>query len=668
VKPTRTWALAKLARAPRTSLDAALLTSRGFRYASARLGVAGLRALVRTALHAAEVWILASDFPYEFLVPLFALRALPGLVTGLHWGALETLRARVRQAAAHKLTSAARAITETWLAVSSLAAATMLGVAIWFVSTRDAHDYGPDGLYGSFAILCALLAASELWTRTYHAGVFALGRVHRPVWSFFVPDLLELLVLVQTYPRLGAFALHTTVLFSLIVRSLLSFVYVRRAYRSRRLELPHLCRLRALARLELADLGASLKHMLATVPLQLDRMLVVALLGASTLDPETLPLALPYYALRPIAGFSQSWARTFYADFVRLDLAAVGVLRARFERLLSRVALVAGALSALVLVLGSFILFQVPGALAALWLAPLSIVRARFSLDQVRAFAYGALPTLLATGAVLLLGLVLAARIDLSDRTMVLAVVATLAAAQLASTRAQSRAPARRAELAQRLSLSAWLADLSAQKAPVRLAIAQVDCDVARPGALLTVIASSLRHGHIARVGRAWLVWWEPAASARPLSTLVTQLGGSVAKLELISAAAGPAALSDALARNVLPHDLAGALSMPRGSDVQAELRTRASELVPDCLTLDLRSQSPAFAGISQRELTVIRRAVVAEAREQHVVPASCPWQVAAYAPRGETELVFAWPARREGGGALQRAVRLASWRDSVPS
>jgi hypothetical protein len=665
VKPTRAWALAQLEGTRRATLDAALLTGSGMRYAAARIGIAGLRALLRTALHAAEVWILVSDFPYEFLAPLFVVRALPGLLTGVHWGALETLRGQIRTAVAHGQPNLARAGTEAWLALSSVAGALLLGVTFRFVSTRASHDYGPDGLYGSFAILCTLLAASELWTRTYHAGVFALGRVYRPVWSFFAPDLLELLVLVKSYPYLGPFALHATVLFGMIVRSALAIVFVRRAYRTRRLELPHPCRVRALGRLRVADLTVSLKHMVATLPLQLDRMLLVALLGAPTVDPEVLPIALPYYALRPVAGFAQSWARTFYADFVHLDMAAVGVLRARFERLLSRVALVAGILVALTLALGSYFVLGVSGLRAALWLAPLAVVRSRFSLEQVRAFAYGALPALLATGTVLLIGLVIASRLHLPDRTMVLAVIVILVVAQLATARAQSRAPERRAEHAHRLSLSAWLGDLSARTTPVRLAIALVDSHVARSGALLTVIAKSLSEGHIARVGHAWLVWWEPTTTARSRSALATQLAGSVQKLELVHGDSGSGALHSALASNLLPSELAGALSTPRSHDVRAELRARASELVPGCLALDLRTQSSEFARIPGRELAILRRAIIAEAREQYIVPASCPWHVAAYAPRGETELVFAWPARSPGGGALQRTVRLASWRDS---
>ena len=77
---TRSWALALLRRNERATLDAALLTGRGARYVASRVSIVGVRAILRTVVHAAEIAILSRDFPFEFLTPLFAMRALPALV------------------------------------------------------------------------------------------------------------------------------------------------------------------------------------------------------------------------------------------------------------------------------------------------------------------------------------------------------------------------------------------------------------------------------------------------------------------------------------------------------------------------------------------------------------------------------------------------------------
>jgi hypothetical protein len=658
----RRLTLELLKRSQRATLDGALLTGNGSRYALSRVGVVGLRALLRTA---AEIWILLQAFPYEFLLPLFALRPLPSLVTGVQWGALETLRGELRRAIAGNLRPQARALTESWLTVSALSGMGVVCAVVWLLSRAGPHG-GADSLYGSFALLCACVLAVELWTRTYHAGVYALGRVYRPVWTMFVPDLFELGVLVLSYRRLGPFALHAMVLLGTIVRTAITLVYARHAYRARNLALPAPLRLRALLRIRAHEVKDSIKHAAATLPLQFDRMLLIALLHAPTLVPGALPLAMPYYALRPIAGFAQGWVRTFYADFVRLDIAAVSVLRARFERLLARVSLVTGAISALTLVLGAYVLFGSVGAGAALWLAPLSLMRSRFALEQLRAFSYGDLPALLRTGAIMLAGLLLASWAQLSDRVMLALVLFVLGVVQIMFGRVKSRAPERRLERSRRLSLASWIFHLSAHPGPVRIAVALVDDRVARAGALLTVLAKTLDTGRVARLGRSWVLWWEPLEQVQGPEALATLVAGSTAKVTLISAATGKLALAEAHQSSALPHDLARALASPPDRHAHARLREQALALIPHVHTLDMHGQSPELAQLAPRDLATLRRVLIAEAREQGVVPSFSPWQVAVYAPRGEAELVFVWPAHTAQGGALQREARRASWRDSA--
>jgi hypothetical protein len=662
---TRSWVLAGLRRSRHATLDAALLTGRGGRYVVSRVSIVGFRALLRTVVHAAEIAILARDFPFDFLTPLFATRALPALVTGVQWGALEALRVQVRHENSSGRAGLARAQIECWLGWTLLIASTFAAGLTMLVS-RNSLEYGPDGLYGSFAILSGWVLASELVVRTYHAGVFALGRVYRPAWSLFVPDFVEVALLVQTYPRLGPFALHLMVLVGTLLRAGITVHYSRQAYRTRLHETPRLPGLRALARLSRQDVWQAGKHALATLPQQLDRMLLIALLRAPAPDGLSIPLSLPYYALRPVANFAQAWVRTFYADFVRLDVASVTVLRLRFERLLLRVSLLTGGLSALLVLAGSCFLFGVAGLGPALWLTPLSLLRSRFALEQTRAFTYHDLPALLRSGVILVLALLVpwAARVD--DRVMLSIVLIALALVAILFGRVRSRAKERRMLLAQRLPVSAWLASLSREQRPVRLGIALADSKVGRPYALLTVLADRLGHGRAARFGKTWLMWWEPEDQALPRVELVTLLGGAAQKLELVEGVTGKQALLNALAAKQLPYDLAQALALPSGARTHQELKDRARTLVPGVLMLDARGESAELSRLSGRELTILRRALIAEAREQDIVPSFSPWHAAVFAPEGEAELVFVYPAHTPRAGLLKRDVRHASWRCSV--
>jgi hypothetical protein len=661
----RAWLLAQVRRAERASLDLALLTNRGARYVAARAGLTGVRALLRSAVHMAEVWILARDIPFEYLAPLFAMRTVPSLISGIHWGALEGLRVAVREhMRAHKPQLARRAI-EAWLALTMLVALALFASVFAFIYAQPDPDAGIDGLYGTFALVIFLSLAMELYTRSYHSGTFALGRVYRPVWSMFLPELVELLVLVKSYPALGPFALHLTVLLAMPLRGGLALYYARRSYQLRSLSAPRPFRVRALRSLSRTDLTSSLRHALAVLPLQLDRMLLIALLRAAP-PPGFLPLSAPYYALRPVLSFAQGWARNFFADFVRLDSPNMGFLRLRFERLLRRMALFAAASCMAVALLGSYLLYGPSGLGAACWLVPLVCVRSYFAVEQVRGFAYGALAPLMRTAVVVVLGLLVATRVRVPDRAMLMFVTLVLAAAQWAFGRVTSRAHARRAERVRRLSLSAWLYEVSRQTTPVRIAVALVDRRVARPAASLQVIAASLATGHVTRAGLVWLMWWEPEEAAQPRLELARVLAGSVEQLALIRGDSGVEALSRAISERKVPPELAHILREHRPHDRSGELRDRAREMIDDVQTVDMRGASLGLDQLSPRELAIVRRALVAQTREQYVVPSWAGCQVAVYAPRGEPELLFVWRGSQPRAGTFARLVRTASWRDSL--
>jgi hypothetical protein len=659
--------LARQLRArPRPSLDLALLTDAGARYAASRIGLIGVRALVRTAVHIAEVWFLARQFPLEFLAPLFALRTLPGLLGGLHWGALEALRVRVRQQARGQRRTGARAVIEAYLLLTGLGGGLLVAAVGALVTAQEDPLVGPLGLYGLFAVVTAVAVAIELWTRTYHAGVFALGRVYRPAWSLLGPDLLDFALVVALFGSIGPFSLHAVVLASALVRGTLAFSYARRGYRVRGMLPPRLLRLRSLGRFSARDAVAALAQAAATLPLQLDRLLLLALLQAPPPAHSALALALPYYALRPIAGFAQSWARAFYTDFVRLDELAMGVLRARFERLLARVALAAGLLSAVAFAVGAQAMFGARGLEASAWLVPLAIVRARFALEQVSRFAYGAHRELAACGALLLAGLGLAEGFELSDRARLVLVTATLLAALMAS-RALAARHARGAARV-RLALSSWLRAVSMRSTPVRISIARVDARVARAHVVLASVAGELGAGggQVARAGRAWLLWWEPLPHARAASHWARVLAGTVAELRSVDAETGAMALRVARDRALLPPELARALATPAVVEPGAELMRSAARVAPAAEAIDVREGGRMLVRLPPVQLALVRRAVLAGAREQHHELRRAPFDVAVYAPAGEPEIVFVWPRGATGSSELRETVRLASWRASI--
>ncbi|MDH5673865.1 MAG: hypothetical protein OEZ06_17035 [Myxococcales bacterium] len=671
MKSTRDWIEAERRRAERPTLDLALLTGAGLRYSLLRVSPIFGRALVRAAVHVAEVWFLSRAFPMQFLVPLLAMRALPPLVGGLHWGALEALRLRVRHEYGRGAAQAARAAIEGYLVLSGLSGALLFSVVLALLWRVEDPVLGPAGLYGAFALCCALALTLELTTRTYHSGIFALGRVYRPGWSMVAPDLLELAVIVGLFAHIGPFALHATLLSGSLLRASLALLYARRAYRSRRLPAPAFGRLGQLRRLGLTDLRQALLFSFATLPLQLDRLLLLALLQAPAATRGVLPLAMPYYALRPLAGFAQSWVRTFYADLVRLDRSAVGVLRRRLEALLATTALYAAGAASVTFAAGAYGLFGVAGIGAALWLSPLLLLRSRFALDQLRGFSYGNHRVLAATGLVLLLGLGLASRLRLDDRTLLIAVTALLMAAVTLGRRIESHAAERLEQLRLWLPLPAWLHSLSRQRAPLRLTAIAVDTRIASSGAALKSVIAALGEdegnpARVGRLGRSQLLLWEPERRARSRLQWARILAGCASDVSQVDADDGMAAIAAGLEAGIFPGQLPEALGAPFEAPNPDALRRRAAELLPQVRSIDLASSCPELTNLDSSELAALRRAITDSARERRRGARKGAYRVGVYAPAGEVELVFLWPRGTDGGQQLLRELRQASWRGSI--
>jgi hypothetical protein len=446
----------------------------------------------------------------------------------------------------------------------------------------------------------------------------------------------------------GPFAIAFSWLLAAPLRSLLAFVFARRAYRARDLPLPRFVRLRALRQLGRRDMLVASRGAFAMLPGQLDRILLLALLGAPTSD-AVLPLAAPYYALRPLAGTCQGWARTYYADFVRLDTATASLFRARLDRLLNRTSVVAGLLAGGGVTLGAFSIFGIEGLFAGLWLTPLLIVRSAFAVAQVRAMAYARDDAVLKLSLIVLAALLITSLLRVDDRSLVMLVALILLAASPVLTRVQSRARLRFEERARRVSVSAWLADVAAQARPVRIRVGLVDVALTRTSVALSILGSIPSIQRCCRVGRAWVLWWELESEPTDERAIIELLSGTVTLGPVTAGTSGKQALVAAQENGSLPSPLHAALSEP----------SRADEL-------DAHRANPALSALSSLELATLRGAIASDVREQRVRAKGMAWHVAAYAPRGEPVAVFVWPDARVDGPSLRRLVRAASWRASV--
>jgi hypothetical protein len=663
---TRAFILNDLARRQLPGLDLALLTDQGRRFAGARLSFVYLRALLRTSVHAAEVWFMARAFPLEFALPLFSMRAAFGIWGSLWWGVLEAVRRKVR-ALSPAQPQRARQTIEAWTCVAVGLGLSVLGLGAWYVSDNDELGWSANGLYGSYLLASALVLIADLWTRTLHAGAFALGRVYRTRWSMLAPDVLELALIVGLFRAIGPFALGAAMLITALVRSGSTLHYTRRAYRSRDLPWPRKLRLRSLGTLERSDLQHAARGLLGSIPGQLDRVLLVSLMAAGARAPELLPIAAPYYALRPVAGIAQGWARTYYVDLVRMDSLATSLFRARLERLLRHTSLVAGAAAAAALLVGGLAIFGPRGLEAAAWLVPLTLLRSHFSVLQIRAIAYARTDALMALAALVTAVAVGSFFVRGHDRALIALVTALLAVGALLAAYIQRRAARRRTSQRVRVPLGAWLAELCAQRSPVRLHVACATRRLTKPMGVMRELHKAGAAVRTTRLGATWLLWWEDGRAPLSASRLAVVLGGTCHAHAHQDAASGLEALERACAASLLPDELQAALLSDASASELPALRERFARELPLGHIVDAEHASAGLSQLPAAELQLIHRALVAESYERRNVPRRAPWQASVYAPRGEPRVAFVWPAHAPGAGAFRRSVVHAGWRDSLP-
>lgn len=670
---TRSWLEQQLRRKRGTTLDAALLGGQADSYAWIRLRLLLPRALLRTVLHALEFATLTRNFPFEFLIPLFALRALPAMLSGFHWGALETLRIRVRGDARAR-PARAQAATETWLAWTlgiSMAATALVCLAI---GSAESEESGPLGIYGSFAVLTALATSLELYARTYYAGVYALGRAYRPPWAFFLPECLEISVLVLSQETFGPFALHLAMITGCLLRNALTLYYARRAYDARSLPVPHPFRIGRLKRFPRQDAVTAVRHAFSILPQQFDRMFLLALLHAPMLASSALPLAAPYYVLRPIFSLAQSWPRVFFPDFVRVHASNVPVLRTRFLRIMRRISFATGAASALLACAASAALFGLGGLLASLWFVPLCLTRSAFSLMQVRDFAFGAQTALYGASLCMASALALLALLDAPDRPMLAMVTLLLLATMLIQ---RKLATPSRLVPARHVGLTHMLAVLSRVDAPLRLCCAHVDDRYARVRPLLTRMEAALTSGQVARLGRSQLLWWEPIEMALSRLSLAKLSAGTLRSLHVIEADTGLSALNQLSQQTFVPEEVRLALNAQRTDTPPTFAEIRA--LAGDCQAIDLEAKDVPRETLADtscgprtaaraKDLARIRQALVAEAhgRPGPRRTGTLDLALALYAPAGEAKYIFLWPKLAPHAAEAAKRIRVASVRDSL--
>lgn len=653
----------------RTDPAAALLSGTGVAYARQRLAPVWLRSALRLVLHACEIYLLCSALPADYLAPLLGYRAVAQLANTAHWGALEPLRRHVRELQRlHQARALSQAVAR-WMRIGVALGALP---ALWFGArlVSGAFDrHTGASLFDAYAFACFARAAAEVYTRTYHAGIYALRRVYRPLFSLIASDLLELLMIVTLFDALGPWCIALAILASGALDALWAIKYARIGYRLQRLEPPRFLRAAPSERSWqrrgfLVTLCGLALPALAHTTTQLDGLLLVLLLQADPPRDDTASLALAYYVLRPLFGFAAQWVRTFYFDLSRLERGALSTFRGHLGRYLRRIGL---ACACAVVVIGALAASWLWPALPwreLAWLVPWVFVRALFAQRQLEAFVRRRYLQLSLVAAPIWLVLIASTAWGVGPQGLLnVASVALLCGYLLLPAALEAPGEARA-----NTGLAEWLSAVRSTDS-LQLAVMGVarTHGQRRSDGVIDAVLGDRSDRRLTHYGHSHVLLASTGEQDLQRAELIARAAGRLCSLWISARSSGCAALTSARARGVLPLELDRALSSQPPAPPSSLLREFRSAHPDGCL-IDLRRHSGHVAqlGLSRAQLSQLTTQIVLAAKQRESARRNrLPVQVAVFAPGGEAQLVFIVPRGAPGFAAFRARVRAATLQSS---
>ena len=141
--------------------------------------------------------------------------------------------------------SAISVTINTWINYALRWGLVAIFVAVGISAATCVYGHREPSVLDAYAIVCAVRLAVDLVARTYYSGVYALERVHRPLYTILITDPVGLFLVLALFPYLGIWCFPVGLTATVILSRGLSIYYTSRKYALLRSPTP---RIRLLAR------------------------------------------------------------------------------------------------------------------------------------------------------------------------------------------------------------------------------------------------------------------------------------------------------------------------------------------------------------------------------------------------------------------------------------
>ena len=636
------------------ALEEALLGGRLWRYSWYRLRWFFLTYLAESASHAVLVLVAFEGLGWNNFLLVVVAFAASTLISQFWWGALEAMRAQVRDLHRSGRPNRIPAAVGGWLAFAAIPAA---GFGLAAIAWTAWHLAG--GSLGAAEALVGVMflrLALDLPVRAYHSGIYAMRRVYKPLRATLAPEAIALVAILALSPFAGVWALVVSTLLSTLVMTALTILYTSRVYHFLGFAPQHHIHRRSLRGAWREFLAGGAAH----AAMALDSLAVLGLLSGARTDSRALVVL---FLSMPTIRAGAEWARLLYFDFKRLELRLFSNLRRRFERHNARLAIVLGVAFWAVAALIATLFYE--EGLGELYPALLAFFLARSALarEQIQAFADRSYGAVLGTGLACVAGLGVVGVVGASEPERLGGVAVVTIGSALVLGRVL-RTERRHGEPGTALLTLEWLCRLGEVRTPVRIGSARVVGvrGPDRPDAVtrdernrwrLAQLAERAAHrlggtGAAAWMGPDRVVWFEHGDRHVTPDWLARVSGGLVCEVVTRECPDGEHALLEAGQGELLGQSSSFLLTPVVPVDATAVRRTY-DELVSGVVYAPDAPVPAELAALPGEELRAIFADAAAFSRDLGLRRARSRFDVTTLCSGGRLELIFVSDPARSG-------------------
>ncbi len=386
------------------TLEAALLGQKLSGYVIYRLRYFFLRLVAVVIIHAIEFPILYKSIHPGNISPVILFAASMHLIMQLWWGALESMRAEVRDSVLDHKSHQIERVINPWLRRSFSLALICLVLGLCFSFYLSTH-FGLRLNSPEQAIMLIYLLRCTLSfpITAFHSGIYALRRVGSPILAIFILELAGLATALSLHPWLGAWAAPICIFITSLMQSFISATYIQKMYAfigwNVSLWPP---RGKALANIELIA-PAALVPALACLAMSLDSLIIIGLTTSEYASRNTT-LTIILFLASPLIRACHDWAMLFYPDIRRLGLDLFQHFYQLLNTAVSWTSIIVALLCWGIVVLTSTLIIGEQATSFLLPLLPFFVARSVLAISQVRAFTLQRFAQIIIGGIIFVVG------------------------------------------------------------------------------------------------------------------------------------------------------------------------------------------------------------------------------------------------------------------------